>query len=79
MVVVLIYGLLCVCFVLADDYCLVDEARCDEYGVYRYMDFTSYEDFLIRDRLDDEIELTTTRPALALKKANITFQNYSDR
>ena len=78
--VLIISGLVSLCMVLlADDYCLVDEARCDEYGVYRYMDFTSYEDFLIKDRLDDEIELTSTRPVLALKKANKTFHNYSNR
>ena len=71
MVVLILCGLVYLSGVWADDYCLVDDSRCDEYGVYKFLDFTSYEDFLIRDRLDDDIELTFTRPLFALKKGTI--------
>ena len=77
MVVLILSGLIYLSVVGGDDYCQVDDSRCDEYGVYKYLDFTSYEDFLIRDRLDDDIEVTFTRPVFALKKANKTLKSYS--
>ena len=50
------------------DYCEKDNDMCDEYGVYRNIDYTSYEDFALRDKLDDDYSIIRKRPKLALKK-----------
>ena len=61
------------------DYCKKDQDRCDDDGVYKYIAVTNYEDYEIRDRLDDEFELIGIRPKLALKKTEKTLQKYPNR
>ena len=50
------------------DYCEVNSERCDKHGTYKYHGVTSFEDFNIKDRLDDDFELIKLRPKLAFKR-----------
>ena len=63
----------------AKDYCDNDSDRCREDGVYKYLAVTSYDDYVIRDRLDDDFELIDIRPKLALKKSEKTLKQYPNR
>ena len=55
------------------DYCEVNSERCDEHGTYKYHGVTSFEDFNIKDQLDDDFELIKLRPKLALKRTEKTL------
>ena len=74
-----------VCFIAfstcesAPDYCEKDNAMCDEDGVYKHIAVTSYDDYAIRDKLDDDHELIGIRPRAALKKTNQTLAKYPNR
>ena len=74
-----------VCFIAfstcesAPDYCEKDNAMCDEDGVYKHIAVTSYEDYAIRDKLDDDHELIGIRPRAALKKTDKTLAKYPNR
>ena len=61
------------------DYCKKDQDRCDDDGVYEYIAVTNYEDYKIRDTLDDDFELISIRPKLAFKKTEKTLQKYPNR
>jgi hypothetical protein len=70
----------CTCSIQDDrDYCKKDQDRCDNDGVYKYIGVTNYEDYEIRDRLDDDLEFIKIRPKLALKKIEKTLQMYPNR
>ena len=61
------------------DYCEMDRDRCDDEGVYKYMGVTNYDDYAIRDILDDDFELIEIRPKLAVKKTEKTLNKYPNR
>merc|ERR1711892_494871 len=51
------------------DYCAVDMERCDKNGIYKYMWLGAYEDFVIRDMLDDQLVNIISEPMLALERS----------
>ena len=53
---------------LEDDFCERDSDNCDQYGNYKHISITSYEDFRIRQELDSDADLIKMRPNLALRK-----------
>ena len=59
-----------------NDYCEKDRDRCDSEGIYKYIGVTNYDDYAIRDKLDDDLELIGIRPKLALKKTEKTLNTY---
>ena len=61
------------------DYCEVNSERCDEDGIYKYHKITSFEDFNIKDRLDDDFELIKLRPILAFKRIEKTLEENPKR
>ena len=61
------------------DYCNVDNTRCNKEGIYQYKWATGYEDFILRDLLDDDVETVKTDPMLALEKAINTLLKHPYR
>ena len=61
---------------LETDYCKVDRSRCTKEGIYRYKWATGYDDFVIRDILDDDVETIQSEPWLAAHKSNETLIKY---
>ena len=61
------------------DYCEKDKDMCNENGFYKHIAMTSYEDYAIRDKLDDDNELISIRPTLALKKTEKALAKYPKR
>merc|ERR1712106_1124145 len=61
---------------LETDYCKVDRSRCTKEGIYRYKWATGYDDFVIRDILDDDVETIQSEPWLAAQKSNETLIKY---
>ena len=61
------------------DYCEKDNHMCDNNGLYEHIAMTSYEDYAIRDKLDDDNELISIRPTLALKKTEKALAKYPKR
>jgi len=59
---------------IVSDYCLVSQDRCDKDGIYKYKGITSYQDFIIRDKLDSELENIKKNPWLALKRSQQTLE-----
>ena len=55
-----------------------EEERCDETGLYREIQYTSYQDFLIRHILDIDIDTVNIKPKVGLKKTIKTFRKYPD-
>ena len=66
-------------FSVDTDFCNVDKARCSKEGIYQYKWATGYEDFILRDLLDDDVETVKTDPMLALEKANNTLLKHPYR
>ena len=68
------------CFETVLDFCEIDQDNCDtSSGVYKHMDFTSYEDFKIKEFLDEDRIIIMQKPQLAVVHANNTLQQYPDR
>ena len=61
------------------DYCEKDNHMCDNNGLYEHIAMTSYEDYAIRDKLDEDYEFISLRPRLALKKTEKTLEKYENR
>ena len=61
------------------DYCMKDSTLCDDDGLYKHIAVTSYEDFVIREKLDDDYKEIGTRPKLALEKTENTLGIYPNR
>ena len=64
---------------IVSDYCLVSQDRCDKDGIYKYKGITSYQDFIIRDKLDSELENIKKNPSLALKRSQQTLETNPNR
>ena len=64
---------------IVSDYCLVSQDRCDKDGIYKYKWITSYQDFIIRDKLDSELENIKKDPWLALKRSQQTVETNPNR
>ena len=64
---------------VVSDYCLVSQDRCDKDGIYKYKWITSYQDFIIRDKLDSELENIKKDPWLALKRSQQTLETNPNR
>ena len=84
--VVCLHTFLCVLFLFTfsagnvdNDYCEKDRDRCDDEGVYKYMGLTNYDDYAIKDRLDDDYALIGIRPKLGMKKTKKTLNKYPNR
>merc|ERR1719233_1178393 len=61
---------------IVTDFCLISQDRCDRDGIYKYKWITSYQDFMIRDTLDSELENIKTDPFLALQRSQHTAKTY---
>ena len=61
------------------DYCNVDVTRCNADGIYKYKWATAYQDWLLRDRLDTDLETVLTEPQLALQRSQKTLEIYPNR
>ena len=61
------------------DYCNVDGTRCDKDGIYKYKWVTGYQDFIVRDIMDDDLELISTEPDQALNRTMNTLERYPNR
>ena len=64
---------------IVSDYCLVSQERCDKDGIYKYKWITSYQDFIIRDKLDSELENIKKDPWLALQRSQQTVETNPNR
>ena len=64
---------------IVSDYCLVSQDRCDKDGIYKYKWITSYQDFIIRDKLDSELENIKKDPWLALQRSQQTVETNPNR
>ena len=62
-----------------EDFCERDSDHCDQYGNYKHISITSYEDFRIRQELDSDADLIKMRPNLALRKIEKTMRKYPYR
>ena len=70
----------CLSVTLEHDYCMLDGDKCDQQaGVYRQIGLTSYEDWNIRDKLDEDLEFIKIRPRVALKKIEKTLRTFQHR
>ena len=72
----------CIAFTTCEsyvDYCMKDKAMCDDDGVYKHIAVNSYEDFVIRDKLDDDYKQISKRPKLALKKTEKMLAKHPNR
>merc|ERR1712106_252009 len=58
------------------DYCAVDIERCDKNGIYKYMWLGAYEDFVIRDMLDDQLVNIISEPMLALERSQQMIETF---
>ena len=58
------------------DYCTIDALRCDHDGVYKYKAYTSYEDFLLRNAIDDIIEESKKDPLSSLAKSIVFLEKH---
>merc|ERR1711892_1255865 len=58
------------------DYCAADMERCDKNGIYRYMWLGAYEDFVIRDMLDDQLVNIIAGPMLALERSQQMIETF---
>jgi len=58
------------------DYCTIDRNRCDDDGIYKYTWLSSYQDFLIQNILDRDVETIQTDIEMAKDMANNTLGLY---
>ena len=61
------------------DYCKVNMGRCDKDGIYMYKWLTGYEDFVIRDLVDDQLENIMTEPMTALQRSRDMLKTFPNR
>ena len=61
------------------DYCEKDKDMCNQDGVYKHIAVTSYEDYAIRDKLDEDYGLIGISPKVALKETEKTLEKYPNR
>ena len=61
------------------DYCKVNMGRCDKDGIYKYKWLTGYEDFVIRDLVDDQLENILAEPMTALQRSRDMLKTFPNR
>ena len=65
---------------LETDYCQVNSELCDKDGIYKYKWMTSYEDFVIREVLDKDLQIMQAgNVSEALKQTQTTLEQHSNR